>query len=276
MRIAAYQGRCQDGDVDANIARATEVLHQAAEAGADFLLMPETFLSGYGTRDLVQRAAMGLDDSRLGPLLAETVKCDVVFMVGLAERQGGQIFNSQLIAYQGAIVGTYRKTMLTGGDYRDMGFATDFDAPVWQAKGVTFGVIICADSSHIEVALTQWWKGAQIIFSPHYNYIRSDGMDAHRIRVRNNHVGMAALLGVPVVRSNVVNWDRAPDLGYGDTAIFGPNGQPLAEAGLFTEQLIVADVDISDTEKRNHRLREPMELRRQLADSMLAAPVAEY
>jgi len=276
MKVAAFQGRCRDGDVDANIAKATETLHQAAEAGADFLLMPEGYLGGYGTRETVEATALSLDDPRLGRLVAETARNDVVFIAGMHERAGEAIYNSALIAHQGALLGTYRKTMLLVSEHREMGVATDFDLPVWHAKGVTFGVMLCADSSFIEVALTMWWKGAQIIFSPHYNYIASDRMDEHRVRVRNNHAGTAALLGIPVVRSNVVNWDRAPRLGYGDTAIFDGSGRPLAEAGLFTECLIAADVDLAKLRPRDERLRIPLDVRRQLAEGMLAAPVADF
>ena len=276
MKIAAFQGPCHDGDVAANLATATATLHQASEAGADFLLMPEGYLGGYGSREIVESTAMTLDDPRIEGLVAETAGRDIVFMVGLNERSGERIYNSELIAHRGALLGVYRKTMLTRGGHRQMGFATDFDLPVWEAKGITFGVIICADSSFIEVAQAMWWQGAQVIFSPHYNFIPSEGMDAHRIRVRNNHIGIAALLGVPVVRSNVVNWDRAPRLGYGDTAIFDDSGRPLAEAGLFTQTLITADIDLSSLRPRQLRHRVPMEARRQLADAMLSAPVAEF
>jgi len=276
MKIAAFQGRCRDGDVEGNIATAIRMFHEAADAGADFLLMPEGYLGGYGTPEVTRSTAMALDDPRLARLVAETAAHDVVFIGGLNERRGEAIYNSAAIIHRGAVLGTYRKTMILRSEHREMGVSTDFDLPVWQAKGITFGVIICADSSYIEVAQTLWWKGAQILFSPHYNYIRSDAMDDHRIRVRNNHAGTAALLGVPVVRSNVVNWDRAPSLGYGDTAIFDERGHPLAEAGLFTECLITADVDLSRARPREERLRIPLAVRRQLAEAMLAAPVAEF
>jgi len=275
MRIAAFQGRCHDGDVDANIATASKTLRRAAEAGADFLLMPECFLGGYGTREIVESTAMHVDDPRLEPLITQTAGSETVFIVGLNERRLGVVYNTMLIAHQGSLLGNYRKTMLTGGDHHDMGFATDFSTQVWEAKGITFGVIVCADSSYIEVALAMWWQGAQFLFSPHYNALPSESMDAHRIRVRNNHIGTAALLGIPVVRSNVVNWDRAPRLGYGDTAIFDAAGRPIAEAGLFTERLITADVDVPSEADRRSRLRIPSALRQRLADVMLGAPVVD-
>lgn len=276
MRIAAYQGRCRDGDPNANLAKTREVFEEAARRGADFLLLPEAFLSGYGSREVVAAGALALDDPRLAELIAATAAHDLVLMVGVNEKQGAQIFNTELIIYQGHLLGRYRKTMLTGGDYREMGYAADFDLPIWEAKGIHFGVILCADSSYVEVALAMWWKGAEVIFSPHYNSLAVEGMDDHRIRVRNNHIGTAALLGVPVVRANVVNWDREDHLGYGDSAIYDDAGRPLAEAGLFTERLIVADIDFATLRSRRARLRLPLEARRDLAESMLQAPVADF
>ena len=276
MILAAYQGLCADGQVEANIANSMDVFDRASQAGADFLLMPEAYLSGYGSREIVESGAMSIDDPRLGELVAHTGTSGTVLIVGMCEREEGAIYNTVLILQEGCLLGKYRKTMLTGSDYREMGFGVDLDLPVWRAKGATFGVIICADSSYIEVAQTMWWKGAQIIFSPHYNSIDAGSMDDHRIRVHNNHRGMAALLQVPVVRSNVVNWDRIPRLGYGDTAIYDSRGHPIAEAGLFTEGLITAEVDVAGPPAIGTRLRIPLEVRRQLAKAMLSADVAEF
>jgi predicted amidohydrolase len=276
MKIAAYQGRCHDGDPDANLAKTRELFSEAARQGAEFLLLPEAFLSGYGSREVVAASALALDDPRLQGLVAATAGHDVVLMVGVNEKHGAEIFNTVLVLYQGHLLGRYRKTMLTGSDYRRMGYSRNEELPIWEAKGVKFGVIICADSSYVEVALAMWWKGADLIFSPHYNFIPAAGMDDHRVRVRNNHIGTAALLGVPVVRANVVNWDREGQLGYGDTAIYDDAGRPLAEAGLFTERLITADVDLARSRARRERLRLPLAVRRQLADAMLKAPVGEF
>ena len=276
MLIAAYQGVCADGDPEANLAVARDVFDRARGTGADFLLMPEAFLSGYGSKALIEAGAMAVDDARLGRLIDHTSGSDLVFMVGLCERADATIYNTELIIQAGRVLGAYRKTMLTGSDYRAMGFGTDFDLPVWQAKGVTFGVIVCADSSYMEVAQTMWWKGAQIIFSPHYNYIPSDGMDDHRIHVRNNHVGIAALLQVPVVRANVVNWDRAPRLGYGDSAIFDARGHAVTEAGLFKQGLITAELDLAARPSIGGRMRIPMEVRQQLSRAMLSAEIAQF
>jgi predicted amidohydrolase len=142
----------------------------------------------------------------------------------------------------GRVAGHYTKTMPTGEDWALMGFHDD-ELPVFEAKGVKFGAIICHDSSFPEVAATLAWKGARLIFSPHYNNLPRNRMDEHRILVRNNHVGIAAHYNIVLARSNVIGyWPKKDSFGYGDSAIFGPNGAALAEAGLFTEKLVTLDV----------------------------------
>lgn len=273
VRLAAYQGRSVPGDVDANLATARRVLEEAAARGADFLCLPETFLSGYGDRSIIERGALRLDDSRLAELARQGQRHDIVLLVGLSEQVSeGTIANTVAILHRGQHLGRYRKTMLTQSDAETMRFCRDYELPVFQAKGLTFGCIICADSSFFETAATMAYRGMTILFSPHFNCIPSKGMDDHRIRVRNNHIGLAALLDVYVVRSNVIVTDREQCLGYGDSAIFDPRGHPIAEAGLFREALIFADATIPpDRVQGRNRLRErvPDEVRRQLSDAML-------
>jgi predicted amidohydrolase len=274
VRLAAWQGRCVDGDVEANLAAAHRVIAAAGEENVDFLCLPEAFLSGYGSRAIVERGALALEDPRLGELAVAAAERDMVLLVGLSERgENGEIGNTVAIYSQGERLGIYRKTMLTHSDAREMGYCRDYDLPVFQARGVTFGCIICHDSSFIEPAAVLAYQGAQVIFSPHYNAISIEMMDAHRIRVRNNHIGLATLLGVFVVRANVVGKDsvREGTLGYGDSAIFDPNGVPIAEAGLFRERLIMADVDpLAATRSGARRNELPEAVRKQLAERVMA------
>lgn len=240
--IGVWQGECKDGDLAANLARAERAIDEAAAAGCDFLCMPELFLSGGDKAEYQIRGAISLDDSRLTALAEKAGRRGVVTIVGLCEKRGGSHAVTAGVLADGRVAGHYTKTMLTAGDREVMDFFDD-ELPVFEAKGVRFGVIICHDSSFPEVAATLAWKGAQIIFSPHYNSIAPERMDEHRMLVRNNHVGIAAHYGVVVARSNVVGrWQNPDRLGYGDSAIFSPCGLPLAEAGLFGERLITADV----------------------------------
>jgi len=241
--IGVWQGVCVSADMDANLKRAGEVIDEAGDTGCDIVCLPETFLSGYN-KESVDKGKMPLTDKRLIGLAEKAGKRNLVAIVGMSEDRGDKVANTMAVLEDGKVIGHYSKTMLTGGDSGEMGFCIDDDLPVFHAKGVCFGVIVCHDSTFPEVASTLAWKGARIIFSPHYNGIGAPWMDDHRIQVRNNHVGIAAHFGVIVARSNVIgipSGDRKA-LGYGDSSIFGPNGYCIAEAGLFTEKLITADV----------------------------------
>jgi predicted amidohydrolase len=280
LRLAAFQGASIGGDADANLATVHRVVEQAAERGVDFLCFPETFLSGYGDRALIEQAALAPDEPRLDELAARLDRHGMVVLVGFSERlPDGRTGNSVLIYDGGRRLGVYRKTMLTGPDYRQMGFCTDWDLPVWRAKGLTFGCIVCADSSYFETAATLAYKGASLLFSPHYNRIPAERMDRHRVRVRHNHVGLAALLELYVVRANVIVPHDAAGLGYGDSAIFDPDGRPLAEAGLFAEALITADAELPPARAAGHsrlRGRVPPAVREQLEAAMRAYPADEW
>src|SRR5260370_39327544 len=142
VRIAAWQGRCVDGDAAANLAAASRAIDAAGEAGADFLCLPEAFLSGYGSRETVERGALSLDDPRLADLASAAASRNLVLLVGLSERlANGDLGNTVAIYEQGARLGLYRKTMLTTSDARDMRYLRDYDLPVFQARSVTFGCI---------------------------------------------------------------------------------------------------------------------------------------
>ncbi|MBI3828616.1 MAG: carbon-nitrogen hydrolase family protein [Planctomycetes bacterium] len=244
--VGVWQGYCADGELEQNIARVAQVIDEAGAAGCDFVCFPETFLSGCGSPGLAARCALSLDDPRLLDLAARAEKFKMVALVGMSEkRSNGTHANSVAVLSGGRVIGSYAKTQRTGGDIEDDGFCLDEELPTFEVKGVRFAVQICHDSSFPEIASTYAWKGVQLLFSPHYNWIPKDHMDGHRIRVRNNHIGVAAQFNLVVARSNtvVVNRKGHPEhLGYGDSAIFSSMGTPLAEAGLFTERLVYADV----------------------------------
>jgi hypothetical protein len=67
-------------------------------------------------------------------------------------------------------------------------------------------------------------------------------VDDHRQSVRDCHIGLASQLKMVVVRSNVVKASRAGRVGYGDSFILSPLGEPLVEARLFKTELITAGI----------------------------------
>jgi predicted amidohydrolase len=170
--------------------------------------------------------------------------------------------------------------MLTEEDRRV--FSTHLDLPVFYAKGIPFGVVICADTSYVEPALYLRWKGARLLFTPHYNDIPPEGIDTadgkvtfweHRTMVLNNQAALATLLKMIVVRSNVVIV-REGHLGAGDANIWDMNGVLVASGKPFTECVVMAEFDRAIFERENwiNRKEIPVELLEMIAQAAREYP----
>jgi predicted amidohydrolase len=239
--ISVYQGHCVDGDFHANLATARSAIREALDRNSDFLVMPETFLSGYDSREHMQQGARRIDDPELKAFIAESSVHNMVVIVGLARVTEQGIYNTALVIHKGRLLGIYSKMMLTGGDKNQLHFLPGTEMPVFTANGARFAVIICHDSSFPYPALIARLKGAEILFSPHYNDIPMQAMDAHRKWVRDCHIGLACQMKMVVARSNVVARDKR-GLGYGDSFIINPRGDMMAEAELFRTEMITARI----------------------------------
>lgn len=272
MRIAAYQGPCVSGDLKANMHRTLQVYERAASDRVDFLAMPETFLSGYGVREHVERAAVAADGPELKPLYDATRNAGTVLLVGFSERRGDKLFNSVAVIHDGELLGAYSKTMLTNGDSKQMGFSWDAELPVFEAKGIVFGVQICADTSYAEPSRVLALKGATLIFTPHFNHMAYENIEDHRQRVRNNHIAIAVRNEVYVAKANSLVAEVVEKAGYGDSYILDHRGVVLVEAGMFVEGIIGVDVPDEDLKPRRRRFhRVPPEVRAQLTEEAYEA-----
>lgn len=240
--VSVYQGPCRDGDFPANLEAARRAVTEALARGSDFLALPETFLSGYDTPENMRRGARRLDEPLLQAFIAESGAHQMVVMVGIARISEKGIYNTVLVIHRGKLLGMYDKTMLTEGDRDELRFLPGTEMPVFTANGARFSVIICHDSSFPHLALIARMKGAEILFSPHYNDIDAQRVNYHRIWVRNCHVGLACQMKMVVARSNVVVTGNPSRIGYGDSFIISPLGEMLAEAQLFRTEMITAKV----------------------------------
>jgi len=256
IRIGSFQGPIADNDFERNLNKVKEVLDQTRDNGLDFLCFPETYLSGY-SEQAIRESSILIDDLRLLEFIRYSAAFDTVILVGMSEREGDKNFNTQIVVYRGRLLGKYHKTMLTDEDKRV--FTSDLEFPVFDAKGIRFGVVICADTSYVEPALLLRWRGARLLFTPHYNDIPPEGIDTsdgkvtfweHRTMVLNNQAALAALLKMVVVRSNVVIV-REGHLGAGDAAIWDMNGEVVARGTPFTESIVTAEFDRAIFEKEN-------------------------
>ena len=245
VRIGHYQCVCRQGDLEANLATLRRGLAQAADARLDIVSFPECFLTGYFAREQDARAhSFAIDSREMRQVLAASAGCATTVLVGFNEARGPDLYNTVAVVERGALLGRYSKALPYEGY-----FMPGRDFPVFEKKGLTFGVVICSDGGYIEPSRILALKGARLIFAPHYNYV-ADPV-AHSVTVRHDHVARAVENGVYFLRGNnvvppgtKVDGLRDAGCGYGDSYLLDPNGQIIAGAGLFHEHLMICQIDL--------------------------------
>ena len=255
VRIGHYQCVCQQGEFETNLNKLVQGLELASEAALDVVSFPESFLNGYFRKEEEARAnSFSLDSPQMREVLRRTARFQPAFMVGFNELREGQLHNTVVVIERGKILGRYSKA------FPIMGYFTPGrEFPVFEKKGLKFGVIICADGGYIEPARILALKGAKLIFSPHYNFV-SDPIQHYQM-VRNDHVARAIENGVYFLRANNVVPSRTVEglgdrgYGYGDSYLLNPNGEIVAAAGLYQEYLMVYNFDLQKTHRNQHNRR---------------------
>ena len=245
MKIGHYQCECVPGDSEANIGKVIEGLEFADGEGIEIMAFPESLLTGYfSDAEKARRHSWQVEGPECAEFLARVAGFKATFMVGFNERRGDDLFNTVLVAEGGRLLGTYSKAFPC---YEH--FTPGREFPVFERKGVKFGVVICADGGYIEPARILALKGAQIIFAPHYNYIAKDGLLGHFTRVRADHVARAVENGIWFMRCNNVR--MGPDaglerdgVGYGDSYLVDPDGEILVRSRRQVECFLSVDVPL--------------------------------
>ena len=209
MRIALFQGTPKPLDVPGNLERLQHQAQQAAAQGAQLLVCPEMFLSGYN---------IGLDQ-----------------VERLAEAEDGSIHNSaQVIDAHGRSLCNYRKTHLFGELDRSMFSPGDDHFPVVELDGWKVGLLICYDIEFPENARRLALNGAELILVPTANMAPYDFVCQVTVRSR------AQENQCYLVYANYCGSEG--EIQYcGQSSIVGPDGDVLAMAG-DEEGLLLADL----------------------------------
>ncbi len=250
MKIALYQGPGRINDPAAGFALMARKAAEAAAMGADILVMPEMYLSGYNIGpENALRYAFGQDGLAPAREIAAAHRIALVF--GYPERLSEQVANSAvLIGPAGDILLNYRKSHLFGALDRAMFKALGSEFPVVSLGGWNIGLLICYDIEFPEPARLLALGGADIILVPTAQMVPYTQVARLVIPARayENQVYLAY--------ANHSGRDDGLDY-IGLSSICGPDGAVLAAAGAGEEMLYAT------AEKPHHRAV-------RLADPLLA------
>lgn len=254
MKIAAVQMRSEVGNVDRNVARAIELIQQAADAGADVVVLPEFFNTEYFAqyRDNEHVSlAEPLDGFSISAIREIAAKLNVWVVATLYERHRAGIYydTAAVIDRQGEINGVYRKTHPAGVfSVEKLFFRYGDSFGIHQIEGWPVGISICYDNLFPETNRVLAVKGAELIICPFASHPGNPvWLEMFPVRAFEN--------GSYVVVANKVGLEGEWTFG-GRSMIVHPSGERLAVGSDQDDDVLVQEVDRTDVE--HWRRRFPM------------------
>lgn len=174
-------------DVAGNLQRLEQAAQQAAAAGAQALVCPEMFVSGYAIgAAAVQQLAQPADGAWAQAVAAIAQSHGIAVVYGYPERDtGGAVFNAaQWISARGRRCLNYRKTYLFGDLDRQQFAAAAPSATTFTWQGWTIGLLICYDVEFPEATRRLALAGADLIVVPTANMPAYDFVAQSLVPVR--------------------------------------------------------------------------------------------
>ena len=209
VKVAALQFSCSK-DVQENINKAEKMVKEAADNGANIILLPELFERQYFCQEKrydYYNYALPLEKNPAVNRFKEVAKeLGVVIPVSFYERDIDRLFNTvAMIDADGSVLGIYRKTHIPDDHfYQEKFYFTPGDSgfKVFDTRFGCIGVVICWDQWFPETVRCMAVQGAEMLLYP--TAIGSEPIldvdsNSHWRRVMQGH---AAANLMPVVAAN--------------------------------------------------------------------------
>lgn len=177
------------GQKEYNLKRAESLIAEAAAGGADLVLFPEMYTTGYTAGHEIFELAEPACDKTFERMSAAASKHSVHVVYGYPELRRQRVFNSaNFIDDKGELIGTYAKTHLFEGERKH--FTPGSEYPVFDTCFGRVGMEICYDIEFPEPSRRLAAKGAKIIICIAASMLPGNGLHDGfaKARAKENHV----------------------------------------------------------------------------------------
>ncbi|PCJ07413.1 MAG: NAD+ synthase [Rhodobacteraceae bacterium] len=240
FRVTLAQLNPTVGDLAGNAALARQAWQQGCDAGADLVALPEMFITGYNTQDLVMKPAF--QQAAIAELEALAIACadGPALAIGGPWVEGGHLYNAYLILKDGKIASRVLKHHLPNETVFDE--VRIFDVgPLggpYVVGDTRIGSPICEDGWHEDVAETLEETGAEFLLIPNGSpYYRN------KMEVRLNHmVARTVETGLPVIYLNMVG-GQDDQMFDGGSFVLNPGGALVMQMPVFDQAITHLDLD---------------------------------
>ncbi len=227
LKLALWQCAPAPLDVPGNLERLEAAAREAASAGAQLLVCPEMFITGYAIgASAVQALAQAADGAWADAMAGIAQRHQVAVVYGYPERGAdGRVYNAaQWIDASGRRCLNYRKAYLFGDLDRSQFSAEAQSARTFDFHGWKIGMLICYDVEFPEATRALALAGADLIAVPTANMKEYDFVARSLVPVRAYENQLF------VAYANFTGPEGALHYG-GLSVVAGPDGATLAQAG---------------------------------------------
>lgn len=227
-----------------NLQAAVDAAGKAADAGAEVILFPEMFLTGYVLGEAAEAFAMPVEASALAVLRQCAAERNIAIVMGFPHRAAdGKVYNAAaFLDRDGSLAGIYHKTHRFGevdkAQFAPGGRITAFDTTLGRV-----GMQICYDIEFPEVSRRLALSGAELLLGISANMHPYTDLHALLVRARaiENHLPFAYINAV----------GQEGDFTYcGRSEVVNAEGVVLT-AGGEEEEILFADLPAADHADEN-------------------------
>ncbi|WP_371225926.1 NAD+ synthase [Roseovarius sp. 2305UL8-3] len=239
FRLTLAQLNATVGDLAGNAALARKAWEAGREAGANMVALPEMFITGYNTQDLVMKPAF--HQAAIAEIEKLAVDCadGPALGIGGPALSGAGLYNGYYILKNGTISATVLKHHLPNETVFDevrIYDSGDIGGP-YAVGDVRIGTPICEDGWHPDVAETLAETGAEFLLIPNGSPYYRNKMETRQ----NLMVARAIETGLPVIYLNLVGGqdDQVFD---GGTFALNPGGELALQMPVMQEAIAHLDL----------------------------------
>jgi NAD+ synthase len=235
FRITLAQANPVVGDLAGNAEKALAAWRAGAAAGAHIVAMPEMFVCGYQTQDLVMKPAFAKACMAEIERLAEATRDGPALAIGGPLLEDAGLFNAYFVLRKGETAVAFRKHHLPNDgvfDERRLFRSGPPTGPI-AVNGVRLGCPVCEDMWYPDVAETLEETGAEILLVPNGSPYERNKQD-RRIQ---HMVARTVETGLPVIYLNTVGGqdDQVFD---GASFVLNAGGGLALQAAAFEEAVL--------------------------------------
>jgi predicted amidohydrolase len=249
--VAACQVKIDIDDPGATWQAVTKAVDDAAEAGADIVVLPELAWTGYVFSSIAEAAdrAEDVNGPKAGRLRQLSAELGIVLIFGFVEGNpsGLRPYNSAVLIDRGEVLAVYRKTHLW--DREKLIFEAGSEpAPVITTSAGRIALMICYDLEFPEMVRDVALRGAQLVAVPS-NWPASAKPPSERpVEVAKAQAG-AAVNRVYIAVADRCGVERGVDW-FGGSVICDVTGYPLAGPADGEPTALLASVDLADADNK--------------------------